>query len=175
MKVAARLGVTTTGLASSVDRTAVRTVTRMFRSPALDRSPPSLKAQLTMNTRRPARAASCRVEHDLARREVHWIRRRSKASSPASSPLYFQWLFGGELAPRVGFEPTTSRLTAGCSTTELPRIVVRGHIAIAGAGASVAGGLSEASAAPPETAPPRRGSRSPRGAAASGGAADGAR
>jgi hypothetical protein len=25
------------------------------------------------------------------------------------------------LAPRVGFEPTTSRLTAGCSTTELPR------------------------------------------------------
>jgi hypothetical protein len=29
MKVAARLGVTTTGLASSVDRTAVRTVARM--------------------------------------------------------------------------------------------------------------------------------------------------
>src|SRR3954467_6142552 len=28
-----------------------------------------------------------------------------------------------KLAPRVGFEPTTSRLTAGCSTTELPRIV----------------------------------------------------
>src|SRR5262249_44266646 len=27
-----------------------------------------------------------------------------------------------EMAPRVGFEPTTSRLTAGCSTTELPRI-----------------------------------------------------
>ena len=27
-----------------------------------------------------------------------------------------------EVAPRVGFEPTTSRLTAGCSTTELPRI-----------------------------------------------------
>src|SRR5262249_23167827 len=26
-----------------------------------------------------------------------------------------------EMAPRVGFEPTTSRLTAGCSTTELPR------------------------------------------------------
>ena len=29
------------------------------------------------------------------------------------------------LAPRVGFEPTTSRLTAGCSTTELPRIKPR--------------------------------------------------
>ena len=28
------------------------------------------------------------------------------------------------MAPRVGFEPTTSRLTAGCSTTELPRIRV---------------------------------------------------
>lgn len=26
------------------------------------------------------------------------------------------------MAPRVGFEPTTNRLTAGCSTTELPRI-----------------------------------------------------
>ena len=25
------------------------------------------------------------------------------------------------MAPRVGFEPTTNRLTAGCSTTELPR------------------------------------------------------
>ncbi|VXA91112.1 hypothetical protein BREVUG8_10238 [Brevundimonas sp. G8] len=25
------------------------------------------------------------------------------------------------VAPRVGFEPTTSRLTVGCSTTELPR------------------------------------------------------
>src|SRR3954469_13912780 len=29
------------------------------------------------------------------------------------------------VAPRVGFEPTTSRLTAGCSTTELPRIARR--------------------------------------------------
>ena len=28
------------------------------------------------------------------------------------------------LAPRVGFEPTTSRLTAGCSTAELPRNAV---------------------------------------------------
>src|SRR5690606_29061588 len=27
----------------------------------------------------------------------------------------------GRVAPRVGFEPTTSRLTVGCSTTELPR------------------------------------------------------
>ena len=26
------------------------------------------------------------------------------------------------LAPRAGFEPATSRLTAGCSTAELPRI-----------------------------------------------------
>lgn len=28
------------------------------------------------------------------------------------------------LAPRVGFEPTTLRLTAGCSAVELPRNVV---------------------------------------------------
>ena len=27
------------------------------------------------------------------------------------------------MAPRVGFEPTTDRLTADCSTTELPRSV----------------------------------------------------
>ena len=29
------------------------------------------------------------------------------------------------LAPRVGFEPTTLRLTAGCSAVELPRNDVR--------------------------------------------------
>lgn len=28
-----------------------------------------------------------------------------------------------EMAPRVGFEPTTLRLTAGCSAVELPRNV----------------------------------------------------
>ena len=28
----------------------------------------------------------------------------------------------GRLAPRAGFEPATNRLTAGCSTTELPGI-----------------------------------------------------
>ncbi len=33
---------------------------------------------------------------------------------------------GGRVAPRVGFEPTTLRLTAGCSTIELPR---NGHCA----------------------------------------------
>lgn len=27
----------------------------------------------------------------------------------------------GKVAPRAGFEPATNRLTAGCSTTELPR------------------------------------------------------
>ena len=30
------------------------------------------------------------------------------------------------MAPQVGFEPTTDRLTADCSTTELLRIVIRG-------------------------------------------------
>ncbi len=28
------------------------------------------------------------------------------------------------MAPRTGFEPVTDRLTADCSTTELPRIEV---------------------------------------------------
>ena len=31
----------------------------------------------------------------------------------------------GEVAPRAGFEPATNRLTAGCSTTELPGITCR--------------------------------------------------
>ena len=30
------------------------------------------------------------------------------------------WTNYGSLAPRAGFEPATNRLTAGCSTTELP-------------------------------------------------------
>ena len=30
-----------------------------------------------------------------------------------------------KMAPRVGFEPTTLRLTAGCSAVELPRNSVR--------------------------------------------------
>jgi hypothetical protein len=29
------------------------------------------------------------------------------------------------MAPRVGFEPTTARLTAGCSTVELSRSLLR--------------------------------------------------
>ncbi len=33
------------------------------------------------------------------------------------------WLEDRPYAPRVGFEPTTCRLTAGCSTIELPRKV----------------------------------------------------
>lgn len=33
------------------------------------------------------------------------------------------------LAPRVGFEPTTLRLTAGCSAVELPRNSVRSSCA----------------------------------------------
>src|SRR5699024_11928314 len=33
------------------------------------------------------------------------------------------------MAPRVGFEPTTDRLTADCSATELPRNVVTTYFA----------------------------------------------
>ena len=32
-----------------------------------------------------------------------------------------KFAFYNSLAPRVGFEPTTDRLTADCSATELPR------------------------------------------------------
>ena len=32
-----------------------------------------------------------------------------------------QYLFSKKMAPKVGLEPTTNRLTAGCSTTELLR------------------------------------------------------
>src|SRR5580765_6032631 len=40
----------------------------------------------------------------------------SGTRTPPARPLR-----GAELAPRVGFEPTTLRLTAGCSAVELPR------------------------------------------------------
>ncbi|CEO87588.1 hypothetical protein SSCH_1130016 [Syntrophaceticus schinkii] len=38
---------------------------------------------------------------------------------PSALPLSY-----GPLAPRAGFEPATLRLTAGCSTVELPRNAV---------------------------------------------------
>ena len=34
------------------------------------------------------------------------------------------------MAPRVGFEPTTNRLTAGCSTAELPRITTAERVGV---------------------------------------------
>ena len=37
-----------------------------------------------------------------------------------------QYLFSYEKTPRVGLEPTTTRLTAECSTIELSRIIIRG-------------------------------------------------
>ena len=37
--------------------------------------------------------------------------------------LYGKFALKAFLAPRVGFEPTTDRLTADCSATELPRKV----------------------------------------------------
>lgn len=43
-------------------------------------------------------------------------RKSAGRGSPAAQASYPKIL-----APRVGFEPTTSRLTAGCSTAELPR------------------------------------------------------
>src|SRR5215471_4059529 len=54
---------------------------------------------------------------DEARRETEssrWLYPTFSQPWPAVNPLK-------SLAPRVGFEPTTSRLTAGCSTAELPR------------------------------------------------------
>ena len=42
---------------------------------------------------------------------MSWVRSVTHLSGPDTQ----------RLAPRVGFEPTTSRLTAGCSTAELPR------------------------------------------------------
>jgi hypothetical protein len=43
---------------------------------------------------------------------------RNKKTSPVRSQKRFK------IAPRVGFEPTTDRLTADCSATELPRKVL---------------------------------------------------
>ena len=37
-------------------------------------------------------------------------------------------VYGSSLAPRVGLEPTTTRLTAECSTIELSRIISKENI-----------------------------------------------
>ena len=42
----------------------------------------------------------------------------------ACAPIRIAGLAERRLAPRVGFEPTTNRLTAGCSTAELPRTML---------------------------------------------------
>ncbi len=51
---------------------------------------------------------------DCRIRKILRLARKRKAESR-------QTLTRKRVAPRVGFEPTTNRLTAGCSTTELPR------------------------------------------------------
>jgi hypothetical protein len=50
--------------------------------------------------------------------------RSVRSSQTKKRPAILAGLFD-ELAPRVGFEPTTLRLTAGCSAVELPRNSVR--------------------------------------------------
>ena len=50
---------------------------------------------------------------------------------------------GEELAPQVGFEPTTLRLTAGCSTLELlrnSRLAAKAEYKSRAAGVSIGGG-----------------------------------
>ena len=50
---------------------------------------------------------------------------RPRVAVQKSATMMKNQCFGaGRMAPRVGFEPTTNRLTAGCSTAELPRITV---------------------------------------------------
>lgn len=66
------------------------------------------------------------------------------------------------MAPAVGFEPTTKRLTAARSTTELRRSEARNVVATTGDGAR-AGRVGEDSRSTP-TSPPRtrgRGDRQP--------------
>ncbi len=56
---------------------------------------------------------SCRVEQ--------WVQHVG-VQAHAPELIEISIFFAETMAPRVGFEPTTNRLTAGCSTTELPRI-----------------------------------------------------
>ena len=73
------------------------------------RAPP-VPDQLAESTG-PAAASPVRVDAASAAPSL-------KARSPRNSPSYEG---SRTLAPRVGFEPTTLRLTAGCSAVELPR------------------------------------------------------
>jgi hypothetical protein len=56
---------------------------------------------------------------------------KSCASASSATPAFtipvFFWLLFVFLALRVGFEPTTYRLTAGCSTVELPKNILPGN------------------------------------------------
>ena len=72
------------------------------------------------------RKAGCRTDKKLWRPFTEPHSRFGHAKARAKRALFTSEAFRekGGLAPRVGFEPTTSRLTAGCSTTELPRIRV---------------------------------------------------
>ena len=65
------------------------------------------------------------LPHSAARRGIPMQARRTR-------------LRPGKMAPRAGFEPATQRLTAACSTTELPGI--RGGVDI---GAPLAGGQAQ--------------------------------
>src|SRR5262249_24550915 len=68
--------------------------------------------------RNPARRTGRRGEDE----ETQWGEATRAAGTRRYSRNFTARFLGKEsVAPRVGFEPTTNRLTAGCSTTELPR------------------------------------------------------
>ena len=64
---------------------------------------------------------ACEVRISCGHRVLLW---RGKQKDHRYIPVI--WHF---MAPRVGFEPTTLRLTAGCSAVELPRNLVRCFVA----------------------------------------------
>ena len=70
----------------------------------------SFKSNKSYNLRRPPLSAGRSPRPD--------VRRMKKEKERPET-----WGFRPYLAPGEGFEPPTSRLTAGCSTAELPRII----------------------------------------------------
>lgn len=57
-----------------------------------------------------------RKRKDETREEHHVIQKKIAPTEVRAIEIH--------VAPRVGFEPTTLRLTAGCSAVELPRNLV---------------------------------------------------
>ncbi len=119
-----------TGLEPAISCVTGRRVNHYTTGPQPAGNPPAVSDPYGIRTRVTAVKGRC-LNHltNGPRINRKWRRRRDlnpRAVKPrpnglANRPLQPLGYFSKEMAPQVGFEPTTYRLTAGCSTAELLR------------------------------------------------------